>query len=206
MAGSKVPRDPNISPEVRRFLDDLARLADTLNAADNAPIASPTFTGDPKAPTPSPGDNDTSIATTAFVTAAIAAIDFPRAELVGSATASGATVSITGLPSSPMFVVVFSEVSHNDAGTPTLRVALSDDNGANYGTAFTVSSPLGSGVSTRGTVHVSRADITGSHPVVTGVPSALGGLESTETGPVNAMQFSWSSGSFDAGNIYIYGF
>jgi hypothetical protein len=38
-----------------------------------APISSPTFTGDPKAPTPSPGDNDTSIATTAFVAAALAA-------------------------------------------------------------------------------------------------------------------------------------
>lgn len=36
-----------------------------------ANIASPTFTGDPKAPTPAPGDNDTSIATTAFVTTAI---------------------------------------------------------------------------------------------------------------------------------------
>ena len=35
-------------------------------------VNSPTFTGDPKAPTPTPGDNDTSIATTAFVTAAVA--------------------------------------------------------------------------------------------------------------------------------------
>jgi hypothetical protein len=35
-----------------------------------ADLASPTFTGDPKAPTPAPGDNDTSIATTAYVTAA----------------------------------------------------------------------------------------------------------------------------------------
>lgn len=41
--------------------------------ADLAPLASPTFTGDPKAPTPSVGDNDTSIATTAFVAAAVAA-------------------------------------------------------------------------------------------------------------------------------------
>lgn len=32
-----------------------------------APLASPTFTGDPKAPTPSTADNDTSIATTAYV-------------------------------------------------------------------------------------------------------------------------------------------
>lgn len=32
-----------------------------------APLASPTFTGDPKAPTPALGDNDTSIATTGYV-------------------------------------------------------------------------------------------------------------------------------------------
>ncbi len=40
-------------------------------AADNlkANIASPTFTGNPIAPTPTVGDNDTSIATTAFVNA-----------------------------------------------------------------------------------------------------------------------------------------
>lgn len=35
-----------------------------------APLASPTFTGDPKAPTPVQFDNDTTIATTAFVKAA----------------------------------------------------------------------------------------------------------------------------------------
>jgi len=34
-----------------------------------SPLASPTFTGDPKAPTPLTADNDTSIATTAFVKA-----------------------------------------------------------------------------------------------------------------------------------------
>jgi len=38
-----------------------------------APLASPVFTGNPTAPTPSLGDNDTSLATTAFVVAAIAA-------------------------------------------------------------------------------------------------------------------------------------
>jgi hypothetical protein len=37
-----------------------------------APIASPVFTGDPRAPTATAGDNDTSIATTAFVTSALA--------------------------------------------------------------------------------------------------------------------------------------
>jgi hypothetical protein len=41
--------------------------------APYALLASPTFTGDPKAPTPATGDNDNSIATTAFVTAALVA-------------------------------------------------------------------------------------------------------------------------------------
>jgi hypothetical protein len=36
-----------------------------------APLASPVLTGDPKAPTPTAGDNDTSIATTAFVQTAL---------------------------------------------------------------------------------------------------------------------------------------
>jgi hypothetical protein len=40
-----------------------------------ADLASPALTGNPTAPTASPGDNDTSIATTAFVTAAIAAVE-----------------------------------------------------------------------------------------------------------------------------------
>lgn len=54
--------------------------ATTLQAAVNeldsekAPLASPGFTGNPTAPTPTAGDNDTSVATTAFVTAAIAAL------------------------------------------------------------------------------------------------------------------------------------
>lgn len=36
-----------------------------------APLASPAFTGNPTAPTPTAGDNDTSISTTAFVTTAV---------------------------------------------------------------------------------------------------------------------------------------
>jgi hypothetical protein len=39
-----------------------------------APIASPVFTGDPQAPTPGAADNDTSIATTAFVKTAVAGL------------------------------------------------------------------------------------------------------------------------------------
>jgi hypothetical protein len=48
--------------EVTNLVTDLAA---------KAPLASPAFTGNPTAPTPTAGDNDTSIATTAFVTGAI---------------------------------------------------------------------------------------------------------------------------------------
>lgn len=44
-----------------------ATLCADVAACGFAPLASPVFTGDPQAPTPAPGDNDTSIATTAFV-------------------------------------------------------------------------------------------------------------------------------------------
>ena len=39
----------------------------TNQLAAKAPIASPVFTGNPRGPTPAEGDNDTSLATTAFV-------------------------------------------------------------------------------------------------------------------------------------------
>ena len=43
----------------------------TLTGLGGAPLASPSFTGTPKAPTPTAGDSTTNIATTAFVTGAI---------------------------------------------------------------------------------------------------------------------------------------
>lgn len=52
--------------------DGTANIAITDDS--KAPLNSPVLTGDPRAPTPLAGDNDTSIATTAFVQAAIAAL------------------------------------------------------------------------------------------------------------------------------------
>ena len=51
-----------------------------------AGLASPVFTGNPTAPTPSPGDNDTSLATTGFVKAAIDVI-------LGGVVAQGDTLA-----------------------------------------------------------------------------------------------------------------
>lgn len=57
-----------------KALNDALALKESIaNVALKANIASPAFTGNPTAPTPSPGDNDTSIATTAFVAAAVVA-------------------------------------------------------------------------------------------------------------------------------------
>jgi hypothetical protein len=55
-----------VSTVAGRTGDILLTIADVTGGA---PLASPTFTGDPKAPTPATSDNDTSIATTAFVKA-----------------------------------------------------------------------------------------------------------------------------------------
>ncbi len=53
--------------------DTILQSIQKLNGNDalKAPLASPTFTGTPTAPTQSPGDNTTNVATTAFVTTAV---------------------------------------------------------------------------------------------------------------------------------------
>src|SRR5215471_5059198 len=53
-------------------VDATGRVTAAVNQ-NYAPLADPVFTGDPQAPTPTAGDNDTSIATTAFVRTALTA-------------------------------------------------------------------------------------------------------------------------------------
>jgi hypothetical protein len=109
-----------------------------------APIDSPTFTGDPKAPTPSTGDNDTSIATTAFVkgqnyitaltapvtsvftrTGAVAAIsgDYSVGQVTGAAPLASPT--FTGDPQAPT-----PPLSDDDTSIATTAFV----KGQNYGT------------------------------------------------------------------------
>lgn len=61
-----------------------------LNLASYAPLASPTFTGDPKAPTPAQFDKDTSLATTAFVRSAIGSYSDRSPSINGAVTLTGA--------------------------------------------------------------------------------------------------------------------
>lgn len=62
--------------EIAASINNDAAFSTTMNTALalKAPLVSPVFTGNPTGPTASPGDNDTSLATTAFVTAAVAAV------------------------------------------------------------------------------------------------------------------------------------
>jgi len=67
-----------------------------------APIASPTFTGNPTAPTPAQGDNDTSIATTAFVRTEFSPIASPT--FTGTVTIpAGAAITGYAPIASPVF-------------------------------------------------------------------------------------------------------
>ena len=78
--GTPIDTDPTLSlnsdivvpsqKAVKTYVDGgLSNLQIQVN--NKADIASPVFTGNPTAPTPASGDNDTSIATTAFVTNAV---------------------------------------------------------------------------------------------------------------------------------------
>jgi hypothetical protein len=61
-----------------------------------APLASPVFTGNPTAPTPTAGDSDTSIATTAFVNSAISASGGGDMYLANAQTVTGAKTFNSG--------------------------------------------------------------------------------------------------------------
>lgn len=62
-----------IDYDAKGRITNVVNYAISLSGIGGAPINSPVFTGDPRAPTPATSDNDTSIATTAFVKAAISA-------------------------------------------------------------------------------------------------------------------------------------
>ena len=61
-----------------------------------APLASPVFTGDPQAPTPATADNDTSVATTAFVKAQGYVTSSGVTSITAGTGLTGGTISATG--------------------------------------------------------------------------------------------------------------
>jgi hypothetical protein len=87
-----------------------------------APLASPQFSGNPTAPTPSPGDADTSLATTGFVAAAINSALFMRGYI------SGLILSTPG--SSANFTVAAGAAGASDGTVMQLAAPLTKTNGA----------------------------------------------------------------------------
>ena len=125
-------------------LDTLKELADALGNDPNfatsmatalglkAPLASPVFTGDPKAPTPATGDNDTSVATTAFVQATMngsvsVSIAGTGSITLTAAQAGAATINLTGTLTGNKTVVVPTavgryQICNNTTGNFTVTV------------------------------------------------------------------------------------
>lgn len=86
----------------RALLDD-ANAAAQLTTLGAAPLASPTFTGTPAAPTASGGTNTTQIATTAFVQSAVSGVSgsatFKQTKLIGNTNKTTTSTSFTAIDS-----------------------------------------------------------------------------------------------------------
>jgi hypothetical protein len=189
----------------RRVLDKNVRDLQS-DMATKAPVNSPTFTGDPQAPTPGPSDDDTSIATTEWVNDAIAAAlgSIPIGiTYVASGTLSGSAVSIPNIPAHKLLVLQFVDASHNDTGNARfLRVALSSNNGSSYGTAHQLSGTSASGNDIHGTIFIGTVDGGSDHYLTTGL--SFGERDTGVSGDINAIQISFSGGSFDNGRYILF--
>jgi hypothetical protein len=124
-AGLTVDDLGNLSANVLSFNGRVGAIAfelmDVLNVG-GAPLASPTFNGNPTAPTPVTGNNSTSIATTAFVTAAVAAGSSGAISVFEFIATAGQTVFPATFPAGAVV-----EVFHNGG------LLLSTDYGTNGG-------------------------------------------------------------------------
>lgn len=94
----------------------------THTHSEYAPIASPTFTGSPKAPTPATGDSSTQLATTAFVQQSVGAVAVPNATTTVAGKVMLATVAdINSTVPSNKVVTVDVLKQSNKAGIERLK-------------------------------------------------------------------------------------
>jgi alpha-tubulin suppressor-like RCC1 family protein len=131
-----LPTGPSANHAVRR---------DYVDAADAllAPKANPVFTGNPQAPTPIAGDNDTSIATTAFVKSAIdvaiAGIATPLGKQVGAMINQSLTTGLMGFYSGNTSIFIMKDGTVRSAGAPgtdSFNRSLAKGSGGNAATTF----------------------------------------------------------------------
>ena len=132
-----------------------------------ATLASPIFTGDPRAPTPATADNDTSIATTAFVKAQGYLTSAPVTSVAGK---TGAVTLVVGDVSGAAPLA-----SPTLTGTPLSTTAAADTNTTQIATtAYVVgqassTTPAATGTAAVGTsLKYARADHVHANPLPTG--------------------------------------
>lgn len=124
-----------------------------------APLASPAFTGNPTAPTPTAGDNDTSLATTAFVTAAVATgggsyLPLTGGTLTGDLTISKAVPNFRLNATSPGSTLQFQQ-----AGLARWSVYTPNAEGAEgVGSDFAIGKHANNGTFNYNALTISRAD------------------------------------------------
>lgn len=129
-----------------RFLQIEANLSDVDDAATalenlgGAPLESPIFTGDPRAPTPDAADDDTSIPNTAWTKARIAAAVAARApQQIGStiSTTSGTTITINNL-----LATDFNHIYVELLGVSVSALAWLQANFSDNGSTWSANTPL----------------------------------------------------------------
>jgi hypothetical protein len=179
-----------------------------VTAVGAALLASPAFTGTPKAPTPLPADNSTNLATTAYVTAAVAALPAPVTSVngrVGAVTLISNDISAAGgaLLASPAFT-----------GTPTAPTQTPGTSNTDIATTAFVQAAVASvvtGVSSfntrTGTVTLTSGDVTGvggallAGPTFTGTPSAPTAAPGTNSGQLATTAFVQAALSAAPGGV-----
>jgi hypothetical protein len=184
-------------------------LAADITGAGGALISSPALVGSPSSTTPTPGDNSTRIATTAFVDAAIAAI--PASAVSSFNTRTGAivlsTADITGAGGAPLASPTFTGAPAGPTATPgdaTTRLAT---------TAFVANalSAFSGGVVSfngrTGTVSLIGNDISAAGgalltgPAFTGVPTAPTATAGTNTTQLATCAFVEAALSSASGGV-----
>ncbi len=204
MSSSRVPSDPNMTAEVRSFLDGLARTSNIFNG-QNAAAATAllnVFTSALQGVVPASGGGTVHFLRADGTWATPPATPSPFS-LVGSvAASSGATASVTSIPVCKMLMVAYHNISHNSGSNQTLQFALSVNNGGAYSAAQGMfSTAVAAAVSGSGILTLMRVDQSSNFVFQTSFAAqVLGGVETVTSGTVNAIQFSWSGGNFDDAN------
>lgn len=159
---------------------------ESIPSANVAFVASPTFTGDPKAPTATAGDNDTSIATTAFVSAAVSSGSYTPVLTAGlnmsSLVLSSATFMRVGNIVHATVSVGFSITASNSVTSFTVSLPINK----------TTTSVLGVGEGTSGTSSYKVATLVRTSGDTSTVAATFDAALGTGPGGTSTLSFQYS--------------